>query len=181
MELRTPRLRLVSGTLAIAIAEMEDRHALGSLLGARIPRAWPPETLGDALDYFRGLYESYPDWEGWLGWYAIRTDASISPVLCASLGFKGAPDDDGMVEIGYSVLPAFRRQGLATEMVAALVAWAWAQPDVRVIEAETTRDNRGSMRVLERNGFLALPGDLDANLLRYRLTSTASRRREEAS
>ena len=70
----------------------------------------------------------------------------------ASGGFKGPPQD-GTVEIGYSVLPQFQGRGYATEMVRALIDWAFAQPGVLRIVAETTENNVASMRLLHRLGF----------------------------
>ena len=85
-------------------------------------------------------------WLGWLGWYAISTEAA--PVLCGSVGFKGPPNEAGMVEIGYSLLPDYQGHGLASEMVRGLIDWALRQSKVRVIEAETAPDNHPSIRVL---------------------------------
>ncbi|MGH9391790.1 MAG: GNAT family N-acetyltransferase, partial [Vicinamibacteria bacterium] len=137
IEACTERLRLVAGTLEIAAAELEDRERFGQLLRAEVPPEWPPETLRDALPFFLELYQAHPDWAGWLGWYAISMTGG-GPVLCGSVGFKGPPGDAGMVEIGYSILPAFQRMGLAMVLVIALIAWAAAQRGVASIEAETT-------------------------------------------
>lgn len=161
-------MRLVAGTLALAVAEIEDRDELASLLDAVVPADWPPLTLRDALPLFRELYEAHPDWRGWLGWYAIREEAGLPSVLCGSIGFKGAPDEHGMVEIGYSVLPAYRGQGLASEMVRGLLDWALRQEAVRLIEAETTPGNLASRRVLERNGFRPVGDGLEPGFTRYR-------------
>jgi RimJ/RimL family protein N-acetyltransferase len=72
-----------------------------------------------------------------------------------------------MVEIGYSVLPEFRGEGLATEMVAGLVEWAKHQPAVRQIEAETAVDNEASIRVLEKTGFICTGAGLEPNTIRF--------------
>jgi len=171
MEQRSKRLKLVAATPALAKAETEDSAHFAALLGATIPSEWPPETLRDVLPVFARQHEAHPDWTGWLGWYAIRFD-SPSAVLCGSVGFKGPPNAAGMVEIGYSLLPTHRQQGLATEMVHTLIRWACSQPSVRAIEAETTMENRPSIRVLERNGFH--PVVLDSNgSVRYRLVCHA--------
>jgi RimJ/RimL family protein N-acetyltransferase len=166
--LRSRRLQLVAGALDLATVEISDRAAFALRLGARVPEDWPPETLRDALSFFLDLYTAHPDWIGWLGWYAIRTDGP-APVLCGSVGFKGGPDAAGMVETGYSILPAHQRQGLASEMLAALLAWAWRQPGVRRIEAETTPDNLGSLGVLAANGFVACGPGLEPGGVRYRI------------
>ena len=67
-------------------------------------------------------------------------------------GFHAPPDGDGMVELGYSVQPAWRRQGLATEVAAGLIEWARGQGAARVV-ASTAPDNAASQAVLARLGF----------------------------
>ncbi len=168
VEKRTPRLRLLAATHRLVKAELETPGEFGLLIGAQIPADWPPEMLRDARPVFAGWHEAHPEWSGWLDWYAIRIDRD-PPVLCGSVGFKGPPDTCGMIEIGYSVLPVHQNIGLATEMVATLVAWAFSQQEVRCVEAETTCNNWASRRVLEHNGFLPLAEPNEPASVRYRL------------
>jgi [ribosomal protein S5]-alanine N-acetyltransferase len=146
-------MRLVPASVALARAELMDRPGFARLLSAVVPDQWPPEILADALPTFLEFIEAAPDQVGWFVWYAIIRGSDPTPdVLAASGGFKGPPED-GTVELGYSALPEFQGQGYATEMVRALVDWAFSQPDVRQIVAETTEDNLPSMRLLRRLGF----------------------------
>jgi RimJ/RimL family protein N-acetyltransferase len=162
----TGRLRLVAGTRVLAETEIGDRVEFARLLGASVPETWPPDNLRDVLGYFYGLYQEHPEWEGWLTWYAIRIDDDY-PILCGSVGFKGPPDKRGTVEIGYSVLPEFQGQGLATEMVAGLVQWAKQRPEVRRIEAETDVDNRTAIRILEKNSFVCAGVGSEPDTIRF--------------
>jgi len=162
----TDRLRLVAGTKALVAAEIGDRAKFTKLLGVLVPDTWPPDSLRDVLGYIYGLYKEHPEWEGWLAWYAVRIDTD-DPVLCASVGFKGPPDEQGIVEIGYSVLPEFQGQGLATEMVTAIVKWAKRQPHVKRIEAETNIDNKASIQVLEKNNFSYIGAGMEPGTIRF--------------
>ena len=69
------------------------------------------------------------------------------------VGFHAPPDADGVVEIGYSVSPAFRRQGFAVEMAAALIAWAAAEGCTACV-ASALPDNAGSLATIARLGFV---------------------------
>lgn len=80
-------------------------------------------------------------------------DGAAAPVLVASGGFLGPPQD-GTAEIGYSVLPQFQGWGYATEMVGGLVGWALGQPGVVRVAAETEWANPASVRVLSKAGFV---------------------------
>ena len=167
IEERTRRLRLVAATLESVRAEIEERPRLAALLQAVVPPEWPPEVLRDALPVFLEWHREHPEWTGWLGWYAVRTDRG-EPVLCGSVGFKGAPDATGTAEIGYSVLPEHQGAGIAREMVAGLLAWAFRQAGVRCVEAETMTENLASIHVLEHNGFRRTGHGREAGTVRYR-------------
>lgn len=168
VEQRTRRLRLVPATAKSVEAELGGPSRLAELLGARVPDDWPPAALRDTLPLFHRWHADHPEWAGWLDWYAVRLDGA-EPILCGSVGFHGPPDDRGAVEVGYSLLPAHQRQGLAAEMVAALVLWARAQPAVTCVEAETTVGNPASIRVLERVGFRLTGSGPAPGAVRYRL------------
>lgn len=68
-------------------------------------------------------------------------------------GFHGPPDEGGMVEIGYSVDPAYRRRGYARAAFEALLARAEREPSVRVVRVSISPDNHASMAVVAPFGF----------------------------
>jgi len=165
----TRRLTLIPATVPLARAELRDRAAFAELLGAVVPDAWPPESTVDALPLFLGWLETAPDRVGWFGWYAVLRDGlAAGSVLVGGGGFLGPPKD-GTVQMGYSVLPDFQRRGYATEIVRGLATWAFVQPGVEVIAAETEWVNPASVRVLERNGFRATGTASEAEGTRFEL------------
>ncbi len=83
-------------------------------------------------------------------WLVAGHDGALGAGL---IGFKGAPDANGMVEIGYGIDPDARGLGYATEAAAALVGWALSQPGCAAVAAETEKSNEPSIRVLEKVGF----------------------------
>jgi ribosomal-protein-alanine N-acetyltransferase len=152
--IETARLKLIPATAELTRAEIGDPAELARLLGASVPANWPPETLADALPLFLGWIEAAPERIGWFSWYGLAMpEEDGAPVLVASGGFKGPPEE-GTAEIGYSVLPQFERRGYATEMVEGLVRWALEQPGVSRIVAETEWANPASVRVLDKAGFV---------------------------
>ena len=153
LPIETARLTLIPATVELARAELYDGGAFSQLLNAEVPGEWPPETLVDALPLFIGWLEAAPDCVGWYGWYALlRSEGGDRPILIGGGGFLGPPEK-GTVQTGYSVLPAFQRQGYATELVTALIDWAFGQGDVTSIAAETEWANPASVRVFEKTGF----------------------------
>ncbi|MEM7050356.1 MAG: GNAT family N-acetyltransferase [Acidobacteriota bacterium] len=153
--LSTRRLLLWPSTLALAEAELEGRESLARGLGAAVPRHWPP-PLHDrrSMAYNRLFLRDNPESVGWGLWYFLRPTGDRGlPELIGGGGFQGLPTSAGTVEIGYSILPHHQRQGFAPEAVEALVRWAFEQPRVKRVTAETRPDSRPSIRVLEKCGF----------------------------
>jgi RimJ/RimL family protein N-acetyltransferase len=162
-------MRLVPATVALARAEIEHPLEFTRLLGATVPQNWPPESLADALPLFLAWLEAAPDQVGWFGWYALRRGpAPADATLVGSVGFKGPPRG-GTVEIGYSVLPQFRRRGYAAEMVGGLTRWALSQPGVSRVIAEAEATNLASVGVLLRVGFAEEGPGAEPGSLRYEL------------
>ena len=163
--IHTPRLTLIPATLPLLHAERESLAALQTALGADVSSEWPPgEYDRGALEFFIAQLESStPEMAVWYLWYGVRPDPK--PMLVGAAGFYGPPQA-GRVEIGYSVVPAARNQGLASEIVGALVDFAFAH-GVHEVIAHTSATNVASTRVLERCGFV-LGGEDENDTLRYR-------------
>jgi RimJ/RimL family protein N-acetyltransferase len=86
-------------------------------------------------------------------WIARAAVAEPDQVVVGHAGFHGPPDEDGTVEVAYSVDPAHRRRGYAKAMLAALLARADADPQVRAVRASIRPDNTGSLATIAGFGF----------------------------
>jgi RimJ/RimL family protein N-acetyltransferase len=71
------------------------------------------------------------------------------------------PDQGGVVELGYGVVPECQGRGIATEALRALLAAAAAAGEVRLARADTARDNLPSQRVMEKAGMRRVREDSD--------------------
>jgi [ribosomal protein S5]-alanine N-acetyltransferase len=151
MQILTDRLELVAADAHLARALAEDVAEVSRVLGAHIPQEWPPELMdASALAFVAQATARASDALGWWVWLVVLpTDR----VLIGCVGFKGPPDSEGRVDIGYSVLDAWQRRGYASEAVGALVDWALADPRVVRIIGETFPHLTPSIRVLEKSGF----------------------------
>lgn len=88
-----------------------------------------------------------------LEWYAIWMIELKDGTHIGELCFKGL-DSNGVAEIGYGISEEYQNQGYATEAVKAVLTWAFQNPKVTAIEAETDAENISSKRVLEKCGFV---------------------------
>lgn len=146
----TERLRLVPATGESMLAERYDPRRFGELIEAALPADWPPAFLDQAaMTVVRRRLVDAPEQSGWWLWFAILRE---SREVVGTVGFVGPPEQ-GEVEVGYSFIERVWNQGLATEAVGALLAWALADQRVERIIAQTLADGLASQRVLAKLGF----------------------------
>ena len=167
--LSTSRLKLIPATFSLMQAELGRQEAFSRSLGARIPENWPPEILVDALPFFLAQLKKDPKLAGWLSRYFVLQGKGEEFLLVGSGGFKGSPQPDGTVELGYSVLPQYQGRGYATEAVGALLSWAFSHKEVARVIAETALENRSSVRVLKKLGFTCIGQGSQARTMRFEL------------
>ena len=132
-------------------------HALGAgdreLASGLSAEQLTPYLLGDEC---RGLWRmrsaQIASIAADLDWVTrIIVDPETGPVGLA--GFHGAPDDRGMVEIGYRIDPAHRRRGYARSALEILLAVAKDDPGVTVVRATVSPDNMPSRALIGQYGF----------------------------
>ena len=158
--IRTARLSLVpllEETLAALVAG--DREEASRAQGVELPAGFPAPDGSDAffLSVQLERVRADPDHRDWCGRLMIRLSDGAVVGRC---GFHGPPWAVGRAEIGYTVLPAHRRQGLATEAARALIAWAWAQGE-RTVFATVAPTNPASLAVVRRLGFVETGSQID--------------------
>ena len=168
-DIRTARLRLVAITPSMLAAEKVGDGSVGKLLRARLTAEWPPEHWEPhVLDF---ILKQVEDDAATMGWnrYVLLSDASgQGRTLIGCVGGFAKPEGD--VEIGYSTLPEFQRQGYATEAAVGLVDWLLMREGVRSVSAQTFPHLPESIKVMERCG-LSYVGDGDEEgTVRYRRT-----------
>lgn len=176
--IETPRLSLRSVEAGLARALYADRKLAGELAGAILHQDFPDPTLKEMLPGHATGLESDPRLSGWGLWLL---QYKVERMVVGGIGFKGPPNASGEVAIGYAIVRAHRRRGLAVEGARALINWAFRDSRVGRVLAECGADNVASVGVLERLGFARLRGaDLDPeqSWLRWEVTRSDWWRRQ---
>jgi ribosomal-protein-alanine N-acetyltransferase len=168
LEVPTGRLLLRPLPSNAAAVLPGDRRAAAEAIGAALHDDWP---LPDVLDLFPVVAVAPPDAPPFNVWIVI--EAATNTVV-GDVGFIGPPGASGIVEIGYSIVPARRRRGYARDATNALVVWAFEQPGVLSVVAGTDRDNIASQKVLEAVGFERTGSDGDE--IRWRIDRPSDER-----
>jgi len=167
----TERLELVPGTPETMRAALESSAALAAALGVLVPATWPPEFLDPpALEWTLARLEEAAGGEHWWLYFILLRDAPGGRTLIGSAGYKGPPDPDGTVELGYGIVGDQHRRGYASETTRALVARAFARPTIRRVIAETLPELVGSIGVLRKCGFRHIGEGSEPGVIRYELT-----------
>ena len=126
LKLRTERLDLIPLNSAQLELYLEQPTQLEQELTFPISRAILTERVNRAIQMkLDKLAHVEPAREAWYTyWLVVIRDAAFGAGLA---GFKGFPDQNGEVEIGYGIDPDYQRQGYTTEAVQRLIAWAFEE------------------------------------------------------
>lgn len=100
------------------------------------------------------------------GYYQIVLDG----VVVGGIGFHGPPRD-GLVEVGYGVVPSVRGQGVATESLRQILHLAAGHDAVRRVCGRTSPDNVASQKVMLAAGMHFTGRDPD--FLHYEIEKSA--------
>jgi RimJ/RimL family protein N-acetyltransferase len=151
---------------SIELAILSDR-VLETLVAGSIERAseafgapLPPVLLDDAWLWNLRLnqLQEDPSANRWLVRVVIDTDTRE---IVGHAGFHGPPDENGMVEVGYTVHSPYRRRGYASAALGALIDYAARDGSVATIRASISPDNVGSLATIVPFGFVQVGEQMD--------------------
>lgn len=135
--------------------------------------ALAPEVRKEVSPVWLELVKSVRVASPWIHWFSI-VKRDIGQEI-GSCGFKGPPDDAGVVEVAYGIELSFQGKGFATEAVAALRNFAFGHNSVLVVRAHTLPNGTASQRVLSKCGF-HLVGEVedpeDGKVLRWEVSKS---------
>jgi len=163
--LKTARLSLVAMTPEMLRADAALNGSLAHQLGADLSADWPPVDFNvHVIETIAAQAHKTPQNLGWHRYVLLAKNRRRVLIGCVG----GFPKQDGVVEIGYSILPEFQRQGFGTEAVSAHVEWLLKQQGVQGVTAQTFIHMLHSIKVMSACGLVFVgPGD-DEGTVRYR-------------
>ena len=148
--LQTERLELVPLTLEFCEAIVDgDRPRARRELGLDLSEWLAGSEVDRAFPFYAARLRVDPAAAAWQGRAIVVRE---SEEIAGSANFKGAPQD-GIVEVGYQLVPRFRGNGYAREALGALVERAFAEPATEEVVAVIHPDNTPSIAVAESVGL----------------------------
>ena len=182
MNLETKRLTLRGGTIEALEADLRGTDDLARELNCIVPGNWPPLYYdAPAIEYTLNSMRSQPKAEVDTGfglyYFILREDtagpAPAGPTLVGVGGFGFKEEaGEGVVELGYGVLPQYQKRGIATEAVQAFLRHSFANSSVRSVIAQTMPDLVASIRVLDKSGFTLRGSGLEEGAILYAIERT---------
>jgi [ribosomal protein S5]-alanine N-acetyltransferase len=149
------RLELVSLPPAVLNALLDGRRDDAEThLSIPLPADWPDADIEPFLRLRLEQMLRDPGAQKWLVRALVRR---CDATMIGHAGFHGPPGSNGLaadkVELGYTVFPAFRGRGYATEAAAALMEWA-ARAGARRFVASVGPGNEPSLAIVRKLGFV---------------------------
>jgi len=157
----SPAILPVLRTARLELRPLLESDAPEVFKYARLPEVsrwctWDRHAVPSDSETFLRWNASLDGLEQIPSWALVELSTGL---LLGTGGWAGRDPDGVFGEIGYVLRPEAWGRGLATEAVAAFLAWGATGLGLRRATARTMVPNAASARVLEKNGFVR--GDLE--------------------
>ena len=81
--------------------------------------------------------------------------------IVGSAGFHDYPDENGMIEIGFGIVPEKQRQGYGLELLHGMWREIAKRTDVKVLRYTVSPENDASMHIIKKLGFEQVGEQID--------------------
>lgn len=133
------------------------------LASFKMPDEWFQNT--DFIAMRRDQCRADPSYAPWAPRAIVVRESNA---MIGHIGFHEPPDPEHLhrfgpnaIEFGYTIYPAFRRQGYATEAVRGLMSWAAKGMGIKTLVVSIAPDNAPSQAIARRFGFTKVAEHVD--------------------
>jgi RimJ/RimL family protein N-acetyltransferase len=119
--------------------------------GFSLPPAWPDDHDRRFLELRLNQMRGDESVQLWLARAMVLRRDPLKP-MAGHIGFH-EPPRDGVLEMGYTVMPRHRRQGYAHEAVLGMMRWAHDEHGIRRFRVSIAPDNAPSLALAAKLGF----------------------------
>lgn len=154
----TNRLQIITFEVDMIKALQEGAKELEKRVSFNVPANYPMDVYKQFFPYKIERFSKLPEENKWEGLII----ASENNTVIGDIGFKSGPNEQGEINLGYSVLPTYQGRGFATEAAVGMVAWGLTQLGVEKVVATCSPDNNASIRVLQKAGLQHVREDSDS-------------------
>lgn len=156
LKIQTARLTLIPFTIGICQESLSHNFTAIKSLGIYPGKGWPDEETIDTLPRIIKNLNKVGQPSGFESWMIIENERKL---LIGDIGFKGLPNLNGEIDLGYGIIENERKKGFAIEASSAVLQWAFEQKNVSAITASCHTSNFGSQKILSLLNFSILKKD----------------------
>jgi len=81
--------------------------------------------------------------------------------VIGSAGFHDFPDKNGMIEVGFEIVPDMQNKGFGKELLFGMWDWISKKPEVKILRYTVSPTNAPSMHIINRLGFTKVGEQMD--------------------
>lgn len=111
----------------------------------------PAASVEDTIAFIGVLTNFLQKDEGITWGIFLKTDPGV---LCGTIGFWQIQKEHYRAEIGYMLLPSKQGKGFMHEAIQTVLQYGFESMKLHSVEANVNPENKASIKVLERNGFV---------------------------
>lgn len=150
----TPFPRLMTDRLVLRQLEMKDDHQIFFLRSDEVVNKYLvapiAKSIGDARDFIRKINNVVANNESVYWGLTVKDNNKLIGTIC----IWNIDWEENKAEIGYVLNPDLQGKGLMQEAVAAVIEYGFQQMKLQCLDAVLHPDNKRSILLLERNGFV---------------------------
>jgi [ribosomal protein S5]-alanine N-acetyltransferase len=163
----TDRLIIIPMTYSMVCSVLNGNNKEYENLGVNLNGKWPLQDTFDILHFIKDKMKKNDEVNGFDIWMIVRKEGMT---VIGDAGFKGEPNENGEIEIGFGLIGDEQQKGYGYEVVSSLIKWASQKNKVKVIKADCLIDNIGSSKLLKKCGMLEIKRDNELIFWEKRIT-----------
>jgi RimJ/RimL family protein N-acetyltransferase len=152
----TDRLIIIPMTYSIVSSILSGNNKEIEKLGVNLNGKWPLQDTLDILLFTKDNMKKNDEVSGFEVWMVVKKE---DMTVIGDAGFKGEPDENGEIEIGFGLIKEEQRKGYGYEVASSLIKWASQKDIVKDIKADCLIDNIGSIKILKKCGMCEIKRD----------------------
>jgi len=147
------RLRLATMSVCALRSELTKDGRLGTILNAEVPHEWPPEHWEPhVFELLLKMFQENGEQQRLCRYVLLPRQGAVPLLIGVVNGFLW-PERPLEIEIGYSIVSAFQRNGYGYEATERFVQFLSEDWPHHGLMAQTYPQLTGSVRILEKLGF----------------------------
>ncbi|WP_024831699.1 GNAT family N-acetyltransferase [Ruminiclostridium josui] len=153
--IETERLIIMPMTHSMVCTVLSGSTEEYEKLGVKFNGKWPLQDTLDILHFIKDRMKKN-ETDGFYVWMIVKKE---DMTVIGDAGFKGAPNENGEIEIGFGFIKEEQQKGYGYEAASSLIEWASQKNKVKVIKADCLIDNIGSIKLLKKCGMIEINRD----------------------